>query len=188
MLPSELSNLKLIPASDLRAGFQRIPPDPGVYLFFVRGGDKLLEETAYPDDDQLSGLTAQGWQHLYTGAATNLRFRVSQHFLALSEENSSPRKTLMAIEFLFGAVSNAVDSDIAITDHETMSEWMYENILVGFERHPKPFEREQHLLGRYKSPFNIAHRRRHAYSKWLMRWREDAFPPDWLQNPIRRSR
>src|ERR1700722_81715 len=102
MLPKELSNLRLIPASDLRRGFQKIPPDPGVYLFFVRDGDKLLEETAYFDTDMKQPLVAEGWQNLYTGAANNLRFRVAQHFMTLNHENSSPRKTLLALEYLFG--------------------------------------------------------------------------------------
>lgn len=188
MLPDEFNHLKLIPASDLRGGVERIPPDPGVYLWFVRGGRTLLEHSSYFSTHVGHLLSVRGHEHLYTGAAYNLRVRVSQHVRNPCHENSSPKKSLVALERRFGSVSKAVESEHDIETVEGLSEWIFENVIFGIEVNPDPFGREASILHRYASPFNIALRRNHRYSKWLMQWRADAFPPDWLRQIPSRDR
>src|SRR5665213_2090068 len=111
MLPDEFKRLTLIPAHELEDGLEKIPPDPGVYLWFVRGGRSMLEQSSYFTTPQTGPLLAiETGEHLYTGAGHNLRFRISQHLVNIKHENSSPRKSLVALERRFGAVTKAVGS------------------------------------------------------------------------------
>jgi hypothetical protein len=182
MLPDEFSHLKLIPAHKLRRGLNEIPPDPGVYLWFVRGGMSLLEQSSYfatPKSGDL--LKIDAGVHLYTGAAHNLRYRISAHLQTTFADQSSPRKSLIALECRFGAVSKAVESIHDVVNDAGQTEWIFENVTIGIETNSDPFGREFQILQRYASPFNIAHRRTHRYSKWLMAWRAEAFPPAWMR-------
>lgn len=182
MLPDEFDHLTLIPAHELAEGVNQIPTDPGVYLWFVRGGRSILEQSSY-FTTKAEGplLRIDAGDHLYTGAAQNLRFRLGQHIFNPIHENSSPRKSLVALERRFGAISKAVESIHDVEDDEGLTEWIFENVTFGIETHPDFFSREYEIIRRYASPFNIAHRRAHRYSKWLMAWRAEAFPPEWMQ-------
>ncbi len=174
MLPDDLKQLTLIPARTLRKGFQIIPPDPGVYFFFVRDGHRLLKATAYFETGEHPLITVGDYTHLYTGATMNLRFRLTQHFVSPREENSSPRKTFMALEEAFGVISKNTKRKL---DRDALTDWMYRNIRVGYLIARKPFDRERQLLKRHSSPFNIAHRRMDEYPQRLMSWRAMAYPP-----------
>lgn len=182
MLPSELRHLKLIPAHRLLADLGAVPDVPGVYLLFLNGGMRLLEATAYFDTDLRMPLTARGKQHLYTGAADNLRKRLEQHFWR-DAGSSSFRKTLLSIEHARCAVSKSRTPCCKISGEDTLSTWLFKNALVAIDFTQKPFERERALITRYASPFNITLRRQHPYSRSLMAWRSVAFPHWRLRRP-----
>jgi hypothetical protein len=174
MLP--IKHLKLIPARKVLASLNCIPEEPGVYLFFLTGGTRLLEVTGYFDTDAREPLSAAGSQHLYTGAGHNLRKRLMQHFFR-GAYSSSFRKTLLSIEHARRAVSKTQTLCCNVSGEATLSAWMFENVLVGFQSTSKPFEREREVIEQYVSPFNITLRRSHPYSKRLIGWRGAAFPP-----------
>src|SRR5437879_5401256 len=88
----------LIEANAFSADFPEIPERPGVYLFYLDGGTRLLNRTGYFDTDSRSPLARQGRTHLYTGAAHNLRLRMKQH-LDRDWRGSTFRKSLLAVEF-----------------------------------------------------------------------------------------
>jgi predicted GIY-YIG superfamily endonuclease len=176
MLPAELKHLKLIPARKLLANLNCIPALPGIYLFFLCGGTRLLEVTGYFDTDAREPLTIRDGQHLYTGATHDLRRRLEQHFFRDSS-GSSFRKTLLSIEHARHGVSKSRTPSCKIKGEATLSKWLFENGLVAIQPVPQPFEREGELIGRYVSPLNITLRKQHPYSHALMGWRSVAFPP-----------
>jgi hypothetical protein len=177
MLPNELKHLKLIPYCRLADRPNDLPDDPGVYLFFLNGGTRLLEATSYFDVDGQPPLSVRGMQHVYTGAAYYLRERLKQH-LGTSVENSSLRKTLLSIEHKFQALSNSRTPGCQVKGQKTLTEWLRQNALVGIQIAQEPFARERQILERYASPFNIALRRDRPYARALSKWRCAAFPMD----------
>lgn len=62
-----------------------------------------------------------------------------------------------------------------------LSDWIFDNVVFGYELSDEPVGRETALIYRMVSPFNIAHRRQHKYSKYLMAWRAIAFPSEWMK-------
>lgn len=169
-------HLKLIPANRLADDLDAIPELPGVYLFFLNGGTRLLEETAYFEMDSRHPMSVDGRTHLYTGAAHNLRLRMKQH-LRRGRLSSSFRQTLLAIERVHGAVSKSAMQSSAIDGEEPLSAWLHENLTIGIRLSTRPFALERRIIGSYVSPLNITLRRAHPYSRALMRWRTATFPP-----------
>src|ERR1700761_9069944 len=104
MVPNDLRHIKLIPYATLMDRPNDIPDYPGVYLFFLNGGGRMLETTAYYDMETRRPFMLGVMTHVYTGSAMNLRERLKQH-LGADIENSSIRKTLLTLEQVFGALS-----------------------------------------------------------------------------------
>gem|GEM_PF-5557477 len=177
---------RLIQASELRDSLAALPPEPGVYLWFVKHGDKLLEASSYFETDDRMPVTIGDHVHLYTGSAYDLRFRVGQHLRNECRENSSPRKSLLALEHMFSAITQVYGSQYDDLDAGGLTRWMYDNVIFAYEVHQSPVARETALIYRMATPFNIAHRRQHRYSKYLMAWRAIAFPSEWMKTvPLR---
>ena len=179
--PLLLDDLTFIDAEELRNDAKQVPDKPGVYLWFVRGGKRLLELTHYYDTDTRDPLSYLNRAHLYTGASRDLRFRLSQHLRNEIVNQSSPRKSLIAIERIFGAVGQAVPSHFDVEEDGGLTDWIFENVVFGYRLHASPLGYETQILNAVPSPFNIVHRRQHRYAKYLMAWRAIAFPSDWME-------
>ena len=178
MLPDELKHLKLILASTLLRDPWAAPDLPGVYLFFLSGGLRLLHSTSYFEFGGKRPLTARGRQHLYTGAAAfTLRERLQANLRA-DITSSSFCRSLLAIEHVRKAISQSGTRECWVAGERSLTKWLSENALVGIEATDDPFGREHELLNRYASPFNIALRRDQPYSRALSAWRSAAFPAD----------
>lgn len=177
-----LKNLRYFPAHTLREDCDAIPATPGVYLWFVRGGKRILDLTHYRETDSRRPRTYDGHAHLYTGAARDLRYRLTQHLRNEDPGQSSPRKSLWAIERVFGAVTGATTSSYNFERDGHLTEWIYDHVVFGIQESADPFYLEAQVIESEPSPFNIAQRRRHRYSKFLMAWRAFAFPSDWMSD------
>jgi hypothetical protein len=152
-----------------------------VYLWFVRLGHEVLELSFYYDTDDCEPAIAQGHTHMYTGSAYDLRFRIGQHLKTETPDSSSPRKSLLALEHMFSVVTQIYGSKYGELKAGGLTEWIYQNVIFGFELSDEPIARERFLIQEMASPFNIAHRRQHKYSKYLMAWRAIAFPSEWMK-------
>jgi hypothetical protein len=187
MVPSDLRHIKLIPYSTLMDRPNDIPDYPGVYLFFLNGGGRMLETTAYYDMEARRPFSLGVMTHVYTGSAMNLRERLKQH-LRTGIENSSIRKTLLTLEQIFGALSESGTPACNVKGQKTLTAWLRENAIVGYEYHREPVRRETQILKRHASPFNIAMRRHRPYAQALREWRCKAFPASEGRLPNRRLR
>lgn len=175
MLPDELKNLAFLSAHDIFRCPEDVPAYAGVYLVFLRGGLRILQATSYFDTAEEMPLSIRDHDHLYTGAASNLRDRLEQH-MRRDIRSSSLRKTLLAIEHQQRAISGCGRHMRRIVNEESLTEWMCCNAVIGIQFTSAPFDRERELISRYHSPFNITLRRHHPYSKALMMWRSATFP------------
>ena len=175
MLPHDLKGLTLIPACDVHRAPESVPDEAGVYLFLLKGGQRILRATSYFETDDCLPLCICDHDHLYTGAASSLRDRLEQH-MRRDMRSSSLRKTLLAIERQRRAVTGD-HRKRGIVSESSLTNWMCRNAMIGIQFTSTPFDRERELIEHYTSPFNITLRRRHPYSKALMMWRSATFPP-----------
>lgn len=175
MTRNELKKLVLLPARQLLRDPSKFPAAPGAYLFFFNGGTRLLEATSYFDCDPRPPVSNRGRQHLYTGAARDLRVRLRQHMEA-DVTSSSLRMTLLAIEQKDRAISRSETPDCAIKGEKTLTAWLCKNAYIGLVLNEDSFKQERELLEQYPSPFNIVMRRRHPYARALSKSRQSAFP------------
>lgn len=185
MLPAELKHFTLIPAAKLTSEPGYLPDKPGVYLFFVRGGDSVLASTSYFETGGESPLRVRKHVHLYTGAA---RFSLVDRVLTnlhADVTSSSFCRSLLAIERMSRAISRSGTPDCAVVGERTLRVWLRRNALVGFEATDDPFGREHELLASFASPLNIALRRDTPHSRVLSEWRCTVFPPDQPQEARR---
>lgn len=177
-------HFSLIPANKIARNLANVPTGPGVYMFFVRGGQRLLEQTSYFDLDGRAPAALDSHIHLYTGAANDLQLRMKQHFHR-DRRSSTFRETLLAIEIARQAISKSLTPASMVTCEETLSRWLFENVIIGFRYFQRPFQLESELIEAHVSPFNITLRRTNPYARALMQWRHEAFPR-W-RHPSRRS-
>jgi hypothetical protein len=167
------SKLNLIPASALVGCGPEVPDGPGVYMFFICKGLRLLSATSYFDTDDHLPPTAGEHVLLYIGAArTSVRDRLNAHFSAMREHRSSLRLTLFAIEHARRAISQSRTPFCQVLGPRSLSEWLLANSKLGIIPCHEPFELERRLIEELGSPFNINWRLQHVYSKLLMEWRE----------------
>jgi predicted GIY-YIG superfamily endonuclease len=174
MLPDELSAFSIFSAEVVVAAEERLPEQPGVYIFFVRGGNRLLRATSYYDLDGRHPLGFRRHHHLYTGAASDLRRRLKQHMAFIAA--SSLRRSPFALEHYNRAISRSDTPGCMVKGERTLTEWLCRNALIGIELGEHPLERERYLLSRYASPLNLTLRRREPYARALSAMRRAAFP------------
>jgi hypothetical protein len=172
MLNAFASQLNLIPARSLRAGARELPNDPGVYMFFLGGGLRLLHATSYFDTTAQVPPTVGDHTLLYIGAATtSIRERVKAHF-ATDSQRSSLRLTLFAIEHARRAISASRTPFCRVVGPRSLSDWLFANALIMAIPCMRPLERERWLIEQHGTAFNIIWRRQHVYAQLLMEWRE----------------
>jgi hypothetical protein len=179
-ISNDLTLAAVVPADILRLDLTVVPQDAGVYLWFIKGGREILRSSHYFETGGPEPIAFNGRELMYVGSAYDLRFRLAEHLRNPRHENSSPRKSLIAIEKIFGAVTASVGSNLDVTTADGLTEWIRDNVAFGFEQDSEPLAREAALISSITCPFNIVGRRRHKYSRWLMAWRASAFPPKWL--------
>jgi hypothetical protein len=185
MLPDDLRRLVVIPAGLVIRDEEQIPERPGVYMFFFRGGNRLLDASSYFDFARLRPLGFRRRQHLYTGAAHNLRRRLKQHMTFIAA--SSLRRSLLALEHEAQAISRSKTPECGVIGEQSLTTWMCRNALIGIEIARNPLERERFLLSRYASPLNLTLRRHQPYARALTQMRLAAFPA-WDDGCVERLR
>ena len=181
----DLQGLIVFPARTIVADEQQLPEKPGVYMFFVRGGNKILSATAYFDLGGRRPLTFRRRQHLYTGAALDLRRRLRQHMKLI--ELSSLRRSLLAVERQRKAISLSGTPQCAVNGELSLTAWLCSNALVGIETVDEPFDRERQLLSECASPLNLTLRRQEPFARSLLAMRRAAFR-DWDRHCVQRLR
>jgi hypothetical protein len=184
-LASNLPRITVIPAEMVVNAEEKIPCAPGVYMFFIRGGRELLEATSYFELDGRPVLRSRRREHLYTGAATNLRRRLKQHMSFVAA--SSLRRSLLALEHETRAISKSKTPECNVTGEQSLTAWICRNALIGIEIARKPLDRERILLSQYASPLNLTLRRRQPYARALTQIRLAAFPA-WDDGCVERLR
>jgi hypothetical protein len=185
MLPPDLQRLTIFPARLIVAAEERLPDRPGVYLFFIRGGSKLLAATSYFDLGCRRPLSFRRRQHLYTGATFDLRRRLRQHMAIM--EASSLRRSLLAVERQHKAISRSATPACSVQGERSLTAWLCENALVGVEVAHDPLSRERELLSMYASPLNVTLRRGEPFARALLEMRREAFR-SWDGAHVRRIR
>lgn len=174
-----LRNLTLIPANKVLEDIEAIPKEPGIYLFFVHGGEQLLRATAYFDGVERELLRVLDCDHLYTGAATTTLRERLQTNLRADVTSSSLCRSLLAIERAHRAISESgTPGSQNVRGERSLAVWLRNNSIIGYETTSDPFRRERELLSLYSSPLNIVHRRDDPYARALSAWRCAAFPAD----------
>jgi hypothetical protein len=169
-----LERLTFVSARRVITAEEAFPAQPATYLFLFRGGNRLLGATSY---FALGGKRPPSFrrkQHLYTGAAMNLRRRIKQHMAQIN--GSSLRRTLLAIELSTGAISQSKTPRCEVRGERSLTEWMAHNLLVGFVSTQDPFDLEGRLLAELPSPFNLTLRRTQRYARALSALRLSVFP------------
>jgi hypothetical protein len=175
VLPVDLQHLILIPARFIVNKPHILPTGPGVYLFFLRGGTRLLAATNYCQFSSQRPLSVRSRQYLYTGAALRLAERLRQHMTS-DLTSSSLRLSLLAIERVHKGISSSGTPACNVRGEKSLSAWLCANAVVGIELNENPFERERELLATYPSPLNIALRREAPYARALSGWRQSTYP------------
>jgi hypothetical protein len=178
MPPPDPRDFTFIPVRDLIDLRHPVPDKPGVYGFFLHGGTRLLELTSWFELDGRRPLTIRDHQLLYAGGALRLGERLKQHMRIGHLENSSLRKTLLAIEYARHAVSRSGTPACKVRGQISLTAWLRENAIVGIQFTRKPFVLERQILEAHACPFNVALRRETAYAKVLTRWKAETFPKD----------
>jgi hypothetical protein len=176
MPPPDPRDFTFIPVRDLIDHAHPVPNEAGVYGFFIRGGTRLLEATGWFDLDSRRPLTVRRHQLLYVGAANWLGERLKQHMRTGHLENSSLRKTLLAIEYTTRALSRSGTPACRVRGQVTLTRWLRLNAIVGIRFTRNPFVVERHILEAHACPFNIQWRRQHAYAQALTKWKTETFP------------
>jgi len=185
MLPDDLRQLVVIPAGLVLRHEEQIPERPGIYMFFFRGGNRLLEASRYFDFSRHRPLGFRRRQHLYTGAGHDLRRRLKQHMTFVAA--SSLRRSLLALERETQAISLSKTPECEVVGEQSLTAWMCRNALIGIEIGRNPLERERALLSRYASPLNLTLRRQQPYARALTQMRLAAFPA-WDDGCVERLR
>jgi hypothetical protein len=173
MLPKDLSTLTVIPVSLILVDIERVPARAGVYLFFFHGGTRLLAATSYFNVNRRHPLSFSRHQHLYTGAAYDLRRRLKQHMSLI--ESSSMRRSLLALERERKAISRSKTPGCNVKGELSLTRWLSKNALVGIELTENPFPRERQLLAQHASPLNVTFRRQEPFARSLLEMRRNAF-------------
>lgn len=173
--PLELSQFRFASPLTLIKQPSSIPDESGVYLFFFRGGRRILSALSYEDPGFRPLLSLGRRTHLYTGAARNLRERLRQHITA-DLTSSSLRLSLLAVEQSAHALSRSGTPACEVKGERTLNLWLQANATIAFELTTSPFLRERDILERCASPLNIVFRREHPFARRLSRWRQARFP------------
>jgi hypothetical protein len=124
--------------------------------------------------------TALPWQigeygHVYTGQSAEGETRLRQHLFGAADV-STFRKTLLAVEEVYGAISRSETGVWAgDSQEEALSQWLADNAVVGWLTTDQPRELERAILAIEPSPFNIEGRRRSSYAAHLMGLRRSVY-------------
>ena len=161
---------------DLLDGRDSLPNARGVYAFFLRGGTRILELTSWFELDGRAPPSIRGFQHMYTGAADLLGKRLQQHMRTGHLDNSTFRKTLLATQFMAGAISRSGTPSCNVRGQASLNEWLRQNAILSFQLTSKALLLERRVLEVHPSPFNITWRRDHPYARQISAWKCEVFP------------
>lgn len=142
----------LVPAASFLSDPTQVPDGPGVYTLLLRGAMERLQR-ANLLADTAAMWTVDGHAHCYTGETYGLRTRLMEH---LQPSTSNVRETLFALHWGGRSLTDGVICDAGLPVAEsTLSEWMRDNVLIGFKRCGYVRDEEQAILDREPSPLNI---------------------------------
>jgi hypothetical protein len=167
---SSFRYLCLVPARVILRDPTVIPDTEGVYYAFLEGGMDLLSAASYFEYSMRDPLTHDGAAHLYTGASINMRSRLLCHLIG-GEEQSSFRKTLLAVEFARKAISKTKTPGSHVTTNRSLSGWLSSNALFAFIPCSDAKTQERQVLRGDASPLNIRNQRYPKFAGQLLGWR-----------------
>lgn len=139
----------------------------GVYAFFLRDGERLLEASGYFALGGKPPASIDGHLHLYTGLTYGLGRRLKNH-LTGETRTSTLRKSLLAIDRYCSKPDQIVIGCKDDFNEGPLSEWLEDNALIAVQFAHDPVPIEQTLLGATASPLNIAMRRESSYARRLI--------------------
>lgn len=133
---------------------EAVPNGTGVYALFTRDEAQLLSASGYVEKDDLPLWLHDGASHIYTGETYGIRGRLLEH-LTGSVRESPLRETLLAVQFALGLVQRAPAEDERALVEGNLSDWMRQNIVIGFKSCGYVRDMERIILSATASPMNL---------------------------------
>lgn len=132
-----------------------VPNGSGVYALFGPCGEELLPQLGFKAEEHPPLWVRDGAVHFYTGESYTLRSRLLEHLVGTIRP-SNLRHTLFSISHALGPVGNLpnVTRDAAV-DEAALSEWLRDNVTIGFRTCGYVKDVETAILGAAASPLNV---------------------------------
>lgn len=143
-----------------------VPNGPGVYALFARGEAALLTASGFVEQPGLPLWLHEGASHIYTGETYGIRGRLLEH-LTGSIRGSPLRETLLAVQFDLGLLQAAPVQEQRALVEGRLTEWMRDNVIIGFKSCGYVRDMERIILSATASPMNLARSNVNAYTKSL---------------------
>lgn len=145
---------------------EAVPNGTGVYALFTRDEAQLLSASGYVEKDDLPLWLHDGASHIYTGETYGIRGRLLEH-LTGSVRESTLRETLLAVQFALGLVQRAPAEDERALVEGNLSDWMRQNIVIGFKSCGYVRDMERIILSATASPMNLVRPNPSEFTKAL---------------------
>ena len=163
----------LVSARDFLSNPKLVPSSPGVYCLFARSGTSLLSSAGYFPDPRLPAWNVDGHTHIYTGEGIGLRKRVSQHLIG-DISDSTFRGSVLAINWKAGEQRGDANPFTSRAETEAaLSEWLENEVVIGFKACGYTRQHQNALLARTASPLNIADREKTPFARLLEQMRSE---------------
>ncbi|WP_312686545.1 IS1595 family transposase [Brevundimonas nasdae] len=143
-----------------------VPNGPGVYAFFARDETGMLTASGYVEQPNLPLWLHDGAAHIYTGETFGIRGRLLEHVRG-SIRGSPLRETLLALQFDQGLLPVAPAEEHRAVVEENLTEWMRDNVVIGFKSCGYVRDMERIILTATASPMNLVRPNANDYTKGL---------------------
>ncbi len=144
-----------------------VPNGPGVYALFERDEMGLLKASGFVEQSDLPLWLHDGASHIYTGETYGIRDRLLEH-LAGGISKSQFRETLLAVKFDLGLLQDAPAEHQRALVEGHLTEWMRDNIVIGFKSCGYVRDMERIILCATASPMNLVRPNADDYTQGLL--------------------
>lgn len=145
---------------------EAVPNGPGVYALFAHDEMGLLTASGFIEQPDLPLWRHDSASHIYTGETYGIRGRLLEH-LAGGIRGSSLRETLLAVQFDLGLLQAAPVQEQRALVEARLTEWMRDNVIIGFKSCGYVRDMERIVLSATASPMNLARPNANDYTKGL---------------------
>ncbi|MFN4297878.1 MAG: IS1595 family transposase [Brevundimonas sp.] len=148
-------DFSFVPADEFLRNPSAVPNGSGVYALFGTFGEVLLTNLGFKAEEHPPLWRRDGATHFYTGESYTVRSRLLEHLVG-TIRTSNLRHTLFSISHALGPVGGLplVTRDAAV-DEAALSEWLRENVTVGFKTCGYVKDVENAVLRTAASPLNV---------------------------------